>query len=60
LTALEPHLVETACTGFLALVATARGLAETGTDAPTDTAARTLGTLGGLDFVEIHHSTRTR
>src|SRR5690606_15421686 len=52
LTALEADLVKTARTGLLAFVATATGLAQTGTDATADPALRVLGAGCGLQRIE--------
>ena len=56
LAAFEAHLVESAGTGLLALVATAGGLAQAGADAAAYAAARLLLALVGLDRVQFHVS----
>src|SRR5262249_6174520 len=60
LAAFETDLVKTAGTALLALVATARGLAQARTDAAADAAARLLAAVCRLDLVQFHHSTFTR
>jgi hypothetical protein len=54
LAALEADLVVTTGTGFLALVATASGLAQARTNAATHAALGVLGTGAGLNGVEFH------
>src|SRR5580765_5755146 len=54
LAAFEADLVVAARTRLLALVAAARGLAQTGADATTDAATRLLGAFARLDGVEFH------
>src|SRR5690606_2711607 len=53
LAAFETDLVKTARAGLLALMATAGGLAQTGTDATAHAAAGTLGAFGGGERVQL-------
>ena len=54
LAAFETDLVVAARTRLLALVATASGLAQAGTDAAADTALGMLGARCGLDVIQLH------
>src|SRR5574343_1924272 len=54
LTAFEADLVVTTRTGFLTLVATASGLAQTGANATADATCGVLGAVSGFDAIEFH------
>jgi hypothetical protein len=55
LTAFKADLVVAASTGFLTLVTTTCGLADTGSNATTDTTLVVLRAIGGLNAIEFHH-----
>jgi hypothetical protein len=54
LAAFKADFVITAGTRLLTFVTTACGFAQTGADTTADATPRTLGTVGGLDGIELH------